>query len=307
MSPCRILVVEDHELFRRVISSILQRRSDFQTVGEASDGLEAIHFAEKLQPDLVLLDIGLPKLNGLNATKLIRGVAPHVKILFLSQESSHEIARECLRSGGLGYVQKMCAESDLLPAIDSVLDGVEFVSSGLAFQAVADAQANRRHEIVFCADEETLLNSLAQFIGAAFSISNPAIVWATELHRNALTDKLRAQGIDINAAFRRGIYISADVSERADINQTQQVVEGLRAAASKAGKAHPRVAVCGERAGCLWAEGNVEEAIRLEQLWNELAATQDLDIRCVYPAPSSHDGDQALEAICSEHGAVCSA
>ena len=305
MPSCRILVVEDRELFRRVISSILRGRSDFQTVGEASDGLEAIHLAEKLQPDLVLLDIGLPKLNGLDATKLIRGSASHAKILFLSQESSHDIVRECLRSGGLGYVQKMRAESDLLRAIDSVLDGVEFVSSGL--QAVADARADRRHEIVFCADEETLLNSLTQFIGAALDTSNPANVWATESHRNTLTDKLRAQGIDINAAFRRGIYISADVSERADINQTLRVVEGLWAAASKAGKAHPRVAVCGERAGCLWAEGNVEEAIRLEQLWNELAATQDLDIRCVYPAPSSHDGDQALEAICSEHGAVCSA
>ena len=139
MPSCRMLVVEDNELFRRVICSILRRRSEFRIVGEASDGLEAVHLAEKLQPDLILLDIGLPRLSGLEATKLIRDLTPQAKILFVSQESSSDIVQECLSLGGLGYVQKAHTESDLLRAIDAVLGGIEFVSGGLVLKA-ANAQ-----------------------------------------------------------------------------------------------------------------------------------------------------------------------
>jgi len=139
MLPCRIVVVEDHELFRRVICSILRSRAEFQIVGEASDGLEAVRLAESLQPELILLDISLPRLNGLKATKLIRELTPHARILFISQESSPDIVQECFRLGGLGYVQKARTESDLLPAIDAVLRGIEFVSSGLVLKA-ANAQ-----------------------------------------------------------------------------------------------------------------------------------------------------------------------
>jgi len=142
MRPCRILVVEDHKLFRRVICSILRPRSEFQIVGEASDGLEAVREAESLQPDLILLDIGLPRLSGLEAAKLIRKLAPQAKILFVSQESSFDVVQESLRLGGLGYVQKARTESDLLPAIDAVLRGMEFVSSGLAEHAAVYSRRN---------------------------------------------------------------------------------------------------------------------------------------------------------------------
>jgi len=139
MLSCRILVVEDHEVFRRVICSILRSSSEFQIVGEASDGLEAVRLAESLQPDLILLDIGLPRLSGLEAIKVIRELTPYARILFISQESSPDIVKECLCLGGLGYVHKALTESDLLPAIDAVLRGVEFVSSGLVSKA-ANAQ-----------------------------------------------------------------------------------------------------------------------------------------------------------------------
>ena len=101
--------------------------------------MEAVHLAEKLQPDLILLDIGLPRLSGLEATKLIRDLTPQAKILFVSQESSSDIVQECLSLGGLGYVQKAHTESDLLRAIDAVLGGIEFVSGGLVLKA-ANAQ-----------------------------------------------------------------------------------------------------------------------------------------------------------------------
>jgi DNA-binding NarL/FixJ family response regulator len=119
----RVLVVEDYEPFRRLICSTLRKRSGLQIVGEVSDGLEAVQKAEELQPDLIVLDIGLPSLNGIEAARRIRKLSPKSKILFISQESSADVVQEALASGALGYVVKAHAGSDLLPAVGAVLEG----------------------------------------------------------------------------------------------------------------------------------------------------------------------------------------
>ena len=90
---CRILLVDDFEPFRRFVRMSLQARAEFRIVGEALDGMEAIQKAEDLQPDLILLDIGLPKLNGMVAAEQIRTLAPDAKLLFVSLESSSPIGR----------------------------------------------------------------------------------------------------------------------------------------------------------------------------------------------------------------------
>ena len=125
--PLRILVVEDHPPFRRLICAALQRRAEFQTI-EAADGLEGVQKAEELQPDVILLDINLPKLHGFEVAQQIPRLAPHARLLFMSQESSPEIVRKALSLGAHGYVHKLSAATDLLPAIDAVLDGQRFVS-----------------------------------------------------------------------------------------------------------------------------------------------------------------------------------
>ena len=150
MSSLRILVVEDHAPFRRLICSALQRRAEFQTI-EAADGLEAVQKAEELQPDLILLDINLPKLHGFEVAKRIRRLAPHAKLLFLSQESSSDIVREAFRLGAHGYIQKLRAASDLLSAIDAVLGGQRFVSSGVALTELyrCSRSASSRDSLLF--------------------------------------------------------------------------------------------------------------------------------------------------------------
>jgi DNA-binding NarL/FixJ family response regulator len=125
----RILLVEDFEPFRRFIRSQLQPRLDLEVIAEASDGLEAVHVAEQLQPDLILLDIGLPKLNGIDAARRIRKLCPETKIVFLSQESSADVIEEALNSGGTGYVVKTNAGSELLDAIDAMRSGGQFVGT----------------------------------------------------------------------------------------------------------------------------------------------------------------------------------
>jgi len=121
--------VEDFEPFRRSICSKLGENPELLVIGEASDGLEAVRKAEELQPDLVLLDIGLPKLDGIEAGQQLRKLAPKCKIIFVTQESSAEVVHEALSLGARGYVVKTSAESDLLAAVESVISGKFFVSS----------------------------------------------------------------------------------------------------------------------------------------------------------------------------------
>jgi DNA-binding NarL/FixJ family response regulator len=127
-----VLVVEDFEPFRRFVCSTLGDGSDLEVVGEVSDGLDAVHQAEELQPDLILLDIGLPTLNGIEAARRIRNLSPQSKILFVSQESSADVIEAALTLGGMGYVVKTHAGGELLAAVEAVLEGRQFVSNGLS-------------------------------------------------------------------------------------------------------------------------------------------------------------------------------
>jgi DNA-binding NarL/FixJ family response regulator len=136
-----VLVVEDYEGFRRFIRLALQQWVELQIIGEVSDGLEAVEKAQALQPDLILLDIGLPKLNGLEACRRIRELSPNSKILFVSQEPSSDMVEQALSLGASGYVLKSRAQSDLRPAIEAVLRGEQFVSSALNFGDGATARA----------------------------------------------------------------------------------------------------------------------------------------------------------------------
>jgi DNA-binding NarL/FixJ family response regulator len=128
MSHFRTLVVDDVEDFRRFLCSTLEERTDCRVVGVACDGQQAVVQAEQLQPDLILLDLGLPKLNGIEAARQIRKLSPTSKILFFTQNCSREIAEGALETGAHGYLLKSDA-TDLPFAVESVLHGGQFVSS----------------------------------------------------------------------------------------------------------------------------------------------------------------------------------
>jgi DNA-binding NarL/FixJ family response regulator len=114
-------LVEDYEPLLRFLSSLLSKKPEIQIVGHVSDGAEAVRKAEDLQPDLIVLDIGLPSLNGIDAARLIRNLSPNSKILFLSTESSEEVIQEALSLGACAYVHKSRIGSELLPALDTVI------------------------------------------------------------------------------------------------------------------------------------------------------------------------------------------
>jgi DNA-binding NarL/FixJ family response regulator len=129
MSLLRVLVVEDFLPFRQFICSTLGKHPDLEVICEVSDGLEAVQRAEELKPDLILLDIGLPTLNGLEAAERIRELAPASKIIFLSQESSSDVVQKALNLGAWGYVVKTKAAIELLAAVEAVISEKQFVGS----------------------------------------------------------------------------------------------------------------------------------------------------------------------------------
>jgi DNA-binding NarL/FixJ family response regulator len=143
MAVVRVLVADDVEGWRRLVSSIL-RTEPFEIICEASDGLMAIQLAERLQPTIVLLDIGLPRANGISVGREIRKLAPQTKVVFVSQESDHDIVSAALKLGACGYVLKLDAAQELVAAIHSVIRGKKFVSSSLARHAFFDDVENER-------------------------------------------------------------------------------------------------------------------------------------------------------------------
>jgi len=127
-----VLVVDDFIPFRSFICSTLATRVNLLVSGEASDGLEAVHKTKELQPDLILLDIGLPTLdNGMSAAREICKLSKS-KIIFVTQESGADFVQEALALGAWGYVMKARASTDLLAAVDAVCDGQKFVSDGFS-------------------------------------------------------------------------------------------------------------------------------------------------------------------------------
>jgi DNA-binding NarL/FixJ family response regulator len=143
VSSVRVVVVDDYAPFRSFFCSTLRKNPELQIVAEIADGLEAVQKAEELQPDLIVLDLGLPTLNGIEAARRIRTVAPQSKILFVSQESSADVVEEALSLGSAGYMVKAYAGSELLAALETVRQGKRFISaglSGLAFSGGVAAQ-----------------------------------------------------------------------------------------------------------------------------------------------------------------------
>ena len=330
-SPIRVLVVDDYESWRHFASAMLLKHSGLQVIAEVSDGLEAVQKAQELQPDLVLLDIGLPTLNGFEAAHRIQVVSPGSKILFVSENRSVDLVEKALNGGAGGYVVKSDAGSDLLPAVEAVLQGKRFVSArlrelGLAEatddqndkNAVASLTAQRkvRHEVEFYADDAGFVDGFARFIQTALKVGNAVIAIATESHHSSLRQRLVADGWNVAAEIKRGSYIPLNVTDTLPnfmVNDSpdpvlfRKLASHLIAKAARGAKGeHPRVAVCGEGVHTLLAAGNVEANIMLERMWDEIARRSDVDVLCAYfrSTFANEESISTLERVCAEHTAA---
>ena len=124
----RILLVDDHNLFIEGLTALMKERPDIELVGQAKDGAEAFTQAERLKPDIILMDIAMPEINGIKATRQILKQFPDIKIIVLSMYSNRELIIETLRAGAVGYVLKECESSELYEAIQNVVKGNYYIA-----------------------------------------------------------------------------------------------------------------------------------------------------------------------------------
>ncbi len=138
----RVILADDHEIMREGLCALLRRRSDVEVVGQASDGRSAVEMARKEKPDLVIIDIGMPNLNGVDATRLILSENPKTKIMALSTHSDISIVAKAMKAGACGYILKESAFDELATAVETIIKGKTYLCSKIANAVFSDYVSN---------------------------------------------------------------------------------------------------------------------------------------------------------------------
>jgi two-component system response regulator NreC len=212
MNRIRVLLAEDHTIVRKGLRSLLDDEIEIEVVGEAEDGQQAIELVQRVQPDVVLMDITMPVLNGLEATRQIKKLFPQVKVVVLTVHSTEEYIFQILRAGASGYVVKQAAVSELVQAIQTVYRGDSFLSPSISRQVVEeygrraeaiedkyDRLTDREREVLQLIAEGRANREIAQLLHVT--------VKTVEAHRAHLMDKLglRSTAELTRYALRKGI------------------------------------------------------------------------------------------------------
>jgi DNA-binding NarL/FixJ family response regulator len=211
LSVLRILIADDHEVAREGIRSVLESHAEWEVCAEAQDGREAVEYAGKLKPDIFLLDIGMPNLNGLDAARQILAVAPDARILILTVHDAEQVVREVLAAGARGFLLKSDAGRDLVAAVEALQQGRTFFTSKVE-QMMVDGYLHPQEEAsgqcVLTPREREVIQLVAEGkttkeVATALNLS----VKTAETHRTNLMRKLDLHSVaDLTLyAVRNGI------------------------------------------------------------------------------------------------------
>ncbi len=214
MTPIKILLADDHAVMRTGLRLVLERQADFEVVGEASDGREAVAMTQKLAPNVLVMDIGMPNLNGIEAARQVAAAAPQVSVVILSMHSDESYVLRALKAGAKAYLLKESAESDLIAAIRAVSSGKAFFSPAVSRMLVEDyvrqlqdREIEDSYELLTTREREIL-----QLIAEGKSNKEVAAVlnlslYTVETHRGNLMEKLGLHTVPelILYAVRKGV------------------------------------------------------------------------------------------------------
>jgi DNA-binding NarL/FixJ family response regulator len=209
MARIRILLADDHGVVRQGFKMILSAQSDMEVVGEAANGREAIALADQLKPDVVVMDVAMPELNGIEATRRIAGSAAHARVLALSMHKDSVYVREVLRAGARGYLLKDAGPNDLVSAVRAVARGEGYLSPGVSDAVLDDYRKHVTNPIdLLSSREREVLQMLAEGktnkeIAGALNLS----VYTVDAHRGRIMEKLNLHSINelVRFAVRSGL------------------------------------------------------------------------------------------------------
>jgi two-component system response regulator NreC len=205
----RVLLADDHAMVRKGFRLILEAQPDMEIAGEAGNGREAVELAEKLHPDVVVMDVAMPELNGIEATRRLAVSSPHTRVLALSMHKDSVYVREILRAGARGYLLKDSIDTDLINAVRAVAKGDGYISPGVSDAVLSDY---RRHVTdpldLLTSREREVLQMIAESktnkeIAVALNLS----VYTVEAHRGKIMEKLNlhSTGELVRFAVRHGL------------------------------------------------------------------------------------------------------
>jgi DNA-binding NarL/FixJ family response regulator len=313
-----VLVVDDYEPWRRRVAAELEKSGRWRVVCECEDGGDAVREAAARPHDLIILDIGLKTMNGVEAARRILAADPSARILFLTGQQSPDVAEAVLTAGARGYLLKPEAAGGLMRAVEAIAAGARYVSPGLPHDlvdAVTPAPDGHRHNAVFRSTDAALADEYARFVENALGRGQPVLAVAPRGCFDRMHARLEARGVPVSRAIDSGLYRPVDVdAELASLmpNGRYDRQRFLECAAMLLGHAHrkaaesgQRPAVCGEMAPQLWKQGRGDVAVDIERLWDEAAAATRADLLCGYCVDATRLADGAYSVfreICGAHG-----
>jgi len=205
----RILLADDHSVVRSGFRMILDAQTDMEVVGEVANGREAVEQATALQPDVVIMDVTMPELNGIEATRRITAALPRTRVLALSMHKDSVYVREILRAGACGYLLKDSGEGDLVSAVRAVARGEGYLSSGVSDAVLTDYRKHVTDPIdLLSSREREVLQMIAEGkTNKEIAVTLNLSVYTVEAHRGRIMEKLNlhSTGELVRFAVRNGL------------------------------------------------------------------------------------------------------
>jgi DNA-binding NarL/FixJ family response regulator len=209
MKRIRILLADDHAVVRQGFKMILNAQADMEIVGEAGNGRQAVELAEQLRPDVVVMDVAMPELNGIEATRRLASSVPHARVVALSMHKDSVYVREILRAGARGYLLKDSGAADLVAAIHAVASGESYLSPAVSNAVLDDYRRHVTNTIdLLTSREREVLQLLAEGrtnkeIAGVLNLS----VYTVDAHRGRIMEKLNLHSISelVRFAVRNGL------------------------------------------------------------------------------------------------------
>lgn len=214
----KIVLVDDHRIVRQGLRSLLEKQVDFRVVGEADNGRSALRTITELTPDLVIMDIGMPEMNGIDATRHVLSSLPETKIIVLSMHAEQQFVQDVMKAGAMGYLLKDSAYEELVTAIRSILAGEFYMSQKIANMVMRDyvrhlSDDNQSRSATLSTREREIWKLLAEGLtSAAIATELHISVRTVETHRQNIMEKLQLKSLAdlIKLAIREGV-VSLDV------------------------------------------------------------------------------------------------